>query len=78
MTDTAAVLHEAAEAMRQRDDEDVLDMAEAAAMVRRPIETLRYWRQHGTGPKSFKIGRRVAYRRGAVRAWIAEQEAQSA
>lgn len=37
--------------------------------------TLRYWRSVGDGPPSFKIGRRVVYRRAEVERWIAEQEA---
>jgi hypothetical protein len=34
--------------------------------------TLRYWRSVGDcGPKSFKLGRRVLYRRADVERWIA-------
>lgn len=41
--------------------------------------TLRYWRHQGTGPKSFKLGRRVRYRRADVEQWIQEQyQAQTA
>lgn len=40
-----------------------------------PEDTLRYWRMRGVGPVSFKIGRRVMYRRSEVDAWFAEQEA---
>lgn len=36
--------------------------------------TLRYWRHAGIGPASFKLGRRVVYRRAEVERWIAEQE----
>lgn len=39
-----------------------------------PVGTLRYWRHAGTGPESFKLGRRVVYRRSAVDAWIAAQQ----
>lgn len=73
---TAQMLRLAAEAIEHRGgDEDVLNMTQAAEMVNRGIETLRYWRKFGGGPPSFKVGRRVMYRRGAVRAWLAEQEA---
>jgi predicted DNA-binding transcriptional regulator AlpA len=35
--------------------------------------TLRYWRCLGdSGPKSFKLGRRVLYHRADVERWIAE------
>lgn len=40
--------------------------------------TLRYWRHIGVGPVSFKIGRRVAYRRSDVDAWLAIQYDQTA
>lgn len=36
--------------------------------------TLRYWRHAGIGPASFKLGRRVVYRRSEVERWITEQE----
>lgn len=40
-----------------------------------PTETLRYWRANDSGPASFKVGKRVLYRRSEVDAWFAEQEA---
>lgn len=48
--------------------------AEVAEALRIPESTLRYWRHTGTGPKFFKLGRRVMYRRESVQAWLAEQE----
>lgn len=39
-----------------------------------PVGTLRYWRHLGTGPESFKLGRRVVYRRSAVNAWLEAQQ----
>jgi len=53
--------------------DDLLTIAEVAAIVRAPIATLRYWRHLGTGPRSFRLGRRVVYRAGDLRAWIALQ-----
>ncbi len=35
--------------------------------------TLRYWRHTGEGPVSFKLGRRVLYRKVDVDAWLAVQ-----
>jgi predicted DNA-binding transcriptional regulator AlpA len=35
-----------------------------------PIGTLRHYRLNGTGPKSFKLGRRVMYAVEDVEAWI--------
>lgn len=37
--------------------------------------TLRWWRHCSTGPASFKLGKRVVYRRSALDAWIEAQEA---
>jgi len=34
---------------------------------------MRYWRHLGTGPRSFRLGRRVVYRLGDLRAWIDAQ-----
>lgn len=43
-----------------------------------PIRTLDYWRYVGKGPRFFKAGKYVRYRRSAVEEWIAEQEAEAA
>jgi excisionase family DNA binding protein len=53
------------------DDHDrLLTITEAAALVRTPVATLRYWRHRGTGSRSFRLGRHVLYRREDVTAWI--------
>jgi excisionase family DNA binding protein len=54
-------------------DTDLLTITEAAALLRTPVATLRWWRHQGTGPASFRIGRRVFYRRRDLEAWIAAQ-----
>lgn len=54
---------------------ELLVTAEVAELVRVPIGTLRYWRHCDEGPASFRLGRRVVYRRDVVERWIAEQEA---
>jgi excisionase family DNA binding protein len=46
--------------------------AEVAELLRRPAETLRYWRWRGEGPPSFRIGRKVLYARTDVEAFIAQ------
>jgi predicted DNA-binding transcriptional regulator AlpA len=53
--------------------DDLLTIAEAAAMIRTPIATMRYWRYLGTGPRSFRLGRHVWYRASDIDAWIREQ-----
>jgi len=39
-----------------------------------PSSTWRYWASIGTGPASFKIGRRRVWKKSLVLAWLAEQE----
>ncbi|ADB74182.1 helix-turn-helix transcriptional regulator [Geodermatophilus obscurus] len=48
----------------------LLTIAEAAELLRAPVATLRYWRHLGTGPHSFRLGRRVVYRRDDLQSWI--------
>jgi excisionase family DNA binding protein len=55
-----------------------LTISEVAELVRAPIETVRYWRHIGKGPKSFKVGRRVLYAIEDVDAWIAQAKVNSA
>jgi excisionase family DNA binding protein len=54
-------------------ERELLTITEAAELVRAPVATLRYWRHLGTGPRSFRLGRRVLYRRDDLRAWIDAQ-----
>jgi len=54
--------------------DELLTLSEVAAIVRAPIATLRYWRHLGTGPRSFRLGRRVVYRAGDLQAWIDTQD----
>ncbi|WBP93868.1 DNA-binding protein [Mycolicibacterium neoaurum] len=43
-----------------------------------PLGTIRYWDYAGTGPKSFKLGRRRAWRLSEVENWLAAQESATA
>lgn len=52
-----------------------LGMPEVAAMLDVSIDTLRWWRHKGEGPRSYKIGRRVRYDRPDVVAWLDDQRA---
>lgn len=54
-------------------DHDLLTIHEAADIVRAPVATLRYWRHLGTGPHSFRLGRRVVYRASDLQTWINAQ-----
>jgi predicted DNA-binding transcriptional regulator AlpA len=57
-------------------DLDLMLMPEVAEDTRLSLDTLRYLRHTGTGPPSFKLGRRVVYRREAVQAWVSQREAE--
>ena len=70
--------------MAVTDDDDrtaaaeLLTLADAAAVLRTPVATLRYWRHLGVGPDGFRLGRRVVYRRDDIDRWLAkQQQAQS-
>jgi predicted DNA-binding transcriptional regulator AlpA len=51
-------------------ESELLTITEAAELLRAPVATLRYWRHLGTGPRSFRLGRRVVYRRADLHGWI--------
>ena len=55
-------------------NEDFLTLPEVAAILRVPVNTLRWWRQRGSGPRFFKVGRRLVTTIGDLREWIAEQK----
>src|SRR3712207_8969070 len=57
---------------------DLLTITEAADLLRAPVATLRYWRHLGTGPRSFRLGRRVLYRWDDLHAWIDHERAEDA
>ena len=43
-----------------------------------PASTWRYWAHIGSGPASFKLGRRRVWKKSTVLAWLESQEAASA
>lgn len=49
---------------------EYMTTAEVAELLRTAPETVRFWRWQGTGPRSFKVGRRVLYARTDVEAFI--------
>lgn len=60
------------------EDDELLTLPEAAAIVRVPEATLRYWRHLGEGPHSFRIGRTVRYWRSEVFAWLETESKNNA
>ncbi len=57
----------------ERDSEELLTLSEVAEILRTPENTLRWWRQKGSGPEFFKIGRRLVTTVGDVRRFMREQ-----
>jgi predicted DNA-binding transcriptional regulator AlpA len=51
----------------------LITLDEAAARLRTPPSTLRFWRHSRTGPPSTKIGRRVMYREHELDSWVEAQ-----
>lgn len=54
---------------------EFLTTEEVAELLRTSPNTVRYWQQCGTGPKSFKVGRRRLYARADVDAFIEDRQA---
>jgi excisionase family DNA binding protein len=61
-----------------RREPELLTITEAAELLRAPVATRRYWRHLGTGPPSFRLGRRVLFRRDDLEAWVEAQLGGSA
>ncbi|MET7773773.1 helix-turn-helix domain-containing protein [Nocardia sp. NPDC005366] len=57
--------------------DNFLQAADLEQITGIPAATWRYWAHKGTGPASFKIGRRRVYRESVIRAWIEDQEIQT-
>lgn len=60
-------------ARRLKAGDEILYLNEAAAFVRKPEGTMRYYRHLGIGPRSFRHGRRVAYWKTELILWLAEE-----
>ena len=53
---------------------EFLTTAQVSELTGIPQPTLRYYRHADQGPASFRLGRRIVYRREEVMGWIAAQE----
>jgi len=59
-------------------EQRLMTRAEVAQLLRIPEMTLKAWRERGIdGPRSFKVGKAVRYRREEVDRWLAQQEASA-
>ncbi|MDN4520523.1 helix-turn-helix domain-containing protein [Mycolicibacterium austroafricanum] len=54
-----------------------LSTAEAAEYAGIPANTLRYYRQLGTGPASYKLGSRVVYDLADLDSWLAAEKVKT-
>ena len=54
-------------------DRLVVELDDVAEILRTPVNTVRWWRQEGTGPEFFKIGRRLYTTVGELRTFIRAQ-----
>ena len=61
-------------ALDERPDGDLLTLSEVADILRVPVNTLRWWRQQGAGPRYFKLGRRLVTTVGDLTTWVEEQK----
>jgi prophage regulatory protein len=57
---------------------EYLDSLDLEQLTGTPASTWRYWAHIGTGPVSFKLGRRRVWKRSTVAAWLEAQETASA
>ena len=60
-----------------RHEDELLTLDEVAEILQTSPNTVRWWRQMGTGPDFFKIGRRLYTTVGDVRRFIREQRLAS-
>jgi predicted DNA-binding transcriptional regulator AlpA len=58
-------------------DAEFLSSEQLEALTGTKASTWRYWAMNGTGPASFKLGRRRVWRRSTVLEWLAAQETSS-
>jgi hypothetical protein len=58
----------------QGSSDDLLTIAEVSAILRVPVNTLRWWRYRGDGPRFFKLGRHLVTTIGDLRSWLEEQK----
>ena len=55
------------------EDDRLLTSDEVAELTHLPVAALRFKRHEGSGPRSFRMGRRVFYWLSDVLAWIEQQ-----
>jgi excisionase family DNA binding protein len=53
--------------------DSLMTIAEVAQYLRVPKDTVYHWRKRGQGPRGFRTGRYVRFRRSDVDAWLETQ-----
>lgn len=53
--------------------EPLLSITDLSRMLGVPVDTLYGWRHRGQGPRGYRVGRYIRYRRDSVEAWLAER-----
>ena len=61
----------------ERHDDELLTLEDVAQILKSSENTVRWWRQMGTGPEFFKIGRRLYTTVGDLRRFIRSQRLAS-
>jgi excisionase family DNA binding protein len=56
--------------MNELADERLMTIADLSMMLGVPIDTLNGWRHRGDGPRGYRVGRHVRYRRSSVEVWL--------
>ena len=59
------------------DDDTLISAAKAPTIIGAAKQSLARWRHEGVGPLYIKIGSRVFYRAGDLRAWIKTRTRQN-
>lgn len=62
---------------KAREGTEYLSAPQLERMTGTPASTWRYWAHIGSGPTSFKIGRRRVWKRSTVQEWLEAQETVS-
>jgi hypothetical protein len=58
-------------------EESLWSIGQVAAYLNIPVQTLRTWRKHRTGPPAARIGKHLRYDPAHVRVWVAQQSAEA-
>ncbi len=53
--------------------DELMSPQELAEFFVLPVGTIYRWRQHGEGPRGYRVGRHVRYKRTEVETWLETQ-----